>query len=156
METGEANLNQDRRNLAGYRLTSQTDDPALTSAPESCETQTQRACYRSERQQINHFAPGRNVQRRRICGFEESKYQEVAAEVTSLLHEAVYASRLQREFGQQGVQSWDSFQADGLLADAAPLKLVLEVNIGNGIAIVALCMGAFVALVRHHMLQSQA
>ncbi|EDS32806.1 serrate protein [Culex quinquefasciatus] len=75
---------------------------------------------------------------------------------------------------QQGVQSGDSFQADGLLAEAAPLKSILEVKVetalinetssgsnyliavGFGIAIVALCLGAFVALVWRQKLQSHS
>ncbi|XP_039428861.1 uncharacterized protein LOC120412457 [Culex pipiens pallens] len=43
--------------------------------------------------------------------------------------------------------NWGSLQADGLLAEAAPLKSILQVKIGNGITIVAQCLKTFVALV---------
>ncbi|XP_052563254.1 protein serrate-like [Culex pipiens pallens] len=46
--------------------------------------------------------------------------------------------------------NWSSFQADGLLAEVAPLKSILQVKIGNGITIVAHCLGTFVALVWNH------
>uniref|UniRef100_A0A8D8EZI4 (northern house mosquito) hypothetical protein n=1 Tax=Culex pipiens TaxID=7175 RepID=A0A8D8EZI4_CULPI len=55
-----------------------------------------------------------------------------------------------RECGQQGVQSRGSFQADGRRSSRG--KSEMETRS----AIVAQCLGAFVALVRHQMLQSQA
>uniref|UniRef100_A0A8D8IYV5 (northern house mosquito) hypothetical protein n=1 Tax=Culex pipiens TaxID=7175 RepID=A0A8D8IYV5_CULPI len=43
--------------------------------------------------------------------------------------------------------NWGSFQADGLLTEVTPLK---SVKIGNGITIVAHCLGTFAALVWSH------